>query len=133
MQWSDALATGVADIDEQHKSLFQWFGELERAAADQRMMMAAYAITRLSHYTRTHFAAEEVLMERSGYADLVAHRAEHEAFRKRLAQLQAEAVLRDVSEEAVSLMREWLVHHISQVDMAYVPQVSKLLKSEKSS
>lgn len=132
MQWSDALATGVADIDEQHKSLFRWFGELESAAADQRMMMAAYAITRLSHYTRTHFAAEEVLMERSGYPQLASHRAEHEAFRKRLSALQSEAVVRDVSEDAVVLLREWLVHHISQVDMAYVPHVSKLLKSEKT-
>lgn len=126
MEWSNALATGVEEIDEQHKSLFQWFGELESAAADQRMMTAAYSITRLHHYTRTHFSAEESFMERAGYPHLAAHKSEHDAFRKRLTKLQTEAMVRDVSEDAVALLKEWLVQHISVADMDYVPYVSKL-------
>ena len=65
-------------------------------------------------------------MERSGYPRFAAHKAEHDAFRKRLAKLQSEATIRDISEDAVALLREWLVQHISIADMDYVPYVSKL-------
>ena len=121
MQWTDALATGVVEIDEQHQSLFQWLRELESATADRHTMTAAYAITRLSHYTRSHFAAEEALMQHNRYPELEAHRNEHEAFRKQLAELQSEAILRDVSAETIALLSTWLVKHISQTDMRYVP------------
>ena len=121
MKWSDKLATGVAEIDEQHQALFQWFAQLESAAADQRMMTAAYALTRLNQYTRSHFAAEEALMARHAYPALEAHRAEHEAFRKQLQELQTLATTQDISAATIVLLREWLVKHIMVSDMDYIP------------
>ncbi len=121
MLWSDSLATGVAAIDEQHRSLFDWFAQLESAAADQRLMTAAYALTRLTQYTRSHFEAEEQLMAAAGYPRLAAHREEHEAFRQQLRDLQNQSVTRDISGDAVALLRDWLVKHIMVSDMDYVP------------
>ena len=121
MKWSDKLATGVAEIDEQHQALFQWFAQLESAAADQRMMTAAYALTRLSQYTRTHFTAEETLMARHAYPALEAHRAEHQAFSKKLQELQAVATTQDISAATIVLLREWLANHIMVSDMDYIP------------
>lgn len=126
MKWSDRLATGVAEIDEQHQSMFQWFAELESAAADQRVMMAVYALTRLSQYTRSHFSAEESLMEAHRYPALEAHRAEHESFRQELATLQALATTQDISTATIVLLREWLVKHIMHSDMDYIPYTKGL-------
>lgn len=121
MKWSDKLATGVAEIDEQHQMLFQFFAQLEDATADQRIMTAAYALTRLSQYTRSHFTAEEKLMEANRYPALAAHRDEHEAFRKKLAELQTLATSQDISTATITLLRDWLIKHIMVSDMDYVP------------
>lgn len=126
MKWADKFATGVADIDEQHKSLFDWFAQLESAANDQRIMIVAYALTRLMQYTRTHFAAEERLMADCAYPRLAAHRAEHEAFRQRLQDLRTASLTQDIGSATVNLLREWLVKHITVSDMDYIPYVKGL-------
>jgi hemerythrin len=118
MKWTNDLATGVAEIDEQHRSLFDWLGQLECAAADQRAMTAAYCLTRLGQYTRSHFDAEEALMAGCAYPGLANHRAEHDAFREQLRELQAASLNRDITGDAIELLRSWLVTHIMVSDMA---------------
>lgn len=125
IQWTPALATGVPLLDEQHQTIFRWLAELESATAEQRTLFGAYAITRLQSYVRDHFAAEEALMRAAGYPDLVAHVAEHEAFRRRLAELQVQAMVRDASADTVAFLRDWLVNHIGKTDMSYVPCLGK--------
>jgi hemerythrin len=125
IQWTPALATGVPLLDEQHQTIFRWLAELESATAEQRTLFGAYAITRLQSYVRDHFAAEEALMQAAGYPDLPPHRAEHEAFRRRLAELQVQAMVRDASADTVAFLRDWLVNHIGKTDMAYVPCLGK--------
>lgn len=119
--WTPALSTGVPLIDEHHRMIFQWLAELERASADQRTLFGVYAITRLKHYIRDHFAAEEALMESAAYPKLAEHMAAHAEFRNRLAELQIRSIQQDVSAETVQFLRDWLVQHIATTDMAYVP------------
>ena len=124
IEWTTALSTGVPALDEHHKTIFRWLAELESAAAEQRTLFGVYVITRLKHYVREHFAAEEALMKAADYPDLAAHMAEHEAFRARLGEIQLKSIARDVSAETVEFLREWLTHHIAEIDMAYVPYLN---------
>ncbi|MDP3512254.1 MAG: bacteriohemerythrin [Sulfuritalea sp.] len=119
--WTPALSTGVPLIDEHHRIIFQWLAELERASADQRTLFGVYAITRLKHYIRDHFTAEEALMESAAYPKLAEHMAAHAEFRNRLGELQIRSIEQDISEETVQFLRDWLVQHIATTDMAYVP------------
>jgi hemerythrin len=119
MKWSPEYAIGVPEIDEQHQSLFEWFAQLDSAAADHRMMTATYTLTRLMQYTRVHFAAEETLMTTIAYPELETHRAEHEAFRRNLRELQTAAMTQDISVATISLLRDWLIKHITISDMKY--------------
>lgn len=121
IEWTPALSTGVALLDEHHKAIFQWLAELESATIDERTLFGVYAITRLKHYMREHFAAEEALMKAAGYPDLTAHMAEHAEFRAKLAELQLKSIGRDISIDTVRFLRDWLTNHISKTDMAYVP------------
>lgn len=121
IEWTSALGTGVDLLDEQHKVIFQWLAELDSAAADERTLFGAYAITRLKHYTRDHFAAEEVLMKSAAYPGLTEHMVEHAAFRAKLAELQLKSIGEDISADTVQFLRDWLIHHIAVTDMAYVP------------
>ena len=124
-EWTPALSTGVAQIDEQHKALFQWLAELNSAASDQRTLFGAYAITRLKNYTRDHFAAEEALMKAAGYPKLEEHAAEHAAFRARLAELHLKSIGEDISTDTVRFLTDWMVNHIRRTDMDDVSYLKK--------
>jgi len=121
IEWTPALSTGVPLLDEQHKAIFQWLAELERATVDERTLFGVYAITRLKHYMREHFAAEEALMKAAEYPGLGAHMAEHAKFRAKLGELQIKSIGEDISTETVEFLVDWLTHHIAGTDMAYVP------------
>lgn len=41
-------------------------------------------------YTRTHFAAEEKLMQTNGYPDFASHKAQHGQLAKQVTDLQAD-------------------------------------------
>jgi hemerythrin len=124
-QWTEALSTGVPLLDEHHKAIFQWLAELESAAVEERRLFGAYAVTRLTHYVREHFTAEEALMKSAGYPGLADHLAEHAAFRAKLKELQLKSVGQDISQEAVEFLSDWLRDHIAHVDMAYVPYLNR--------
>lgn len=123
MEWNEQLATHIEEIDDQHRGLFACLGELEKAIAEQRVLFAVYATTRLSIYVRDHFTAEEKLMRKHAYPRLDEHIAEHEAFRLRLASLADRSVREDVSQEMVEFLRHWLTQHIGKSDMQYLPYV----------
>ena len=125
IEWTPDLSTGVPLLDEQHKTLFQWLSELESATADQRTLFGVYVITRLKHYVREHFAAEEALMKAADFPDLEQHRAEHAKFRARLEELQLKSIGEDISTDTVQFLTHWLTNHITRTDMAYVPYLKR--------
>jgi hemerythrin-like metal-binding protein len=78
--WDPTYECGDALIDEQHRQLFA----LGNAVLDEAMSGAPTAAVRerlstlLSHVV-AHFAEEEELLERIGFADRVLHRSLHRA------------------------------------------------------
>ena len=130
IEWTPALSTGVALLDEHHQAIFRWLAELESAAADQRTLLGAYAVARLQEYARAHFAAEEALMKSAGDPNLARHSAEHAEFCAQLDALQHDSIGQDVSASTVEFLRNWLTHHIARTDMGYVPYLSKLAPGE---
>lgn len=124
--WTPDLATGVAQLDEHHKSIFGWLAELESATAEERTLSGVYALTRLNHYMREHFAAEEALMRAADYPGLAEHMAEHATFRAKLSDLHVKSISEDVSTDTVEFLKNWLTNHIAKTDMAYVPYLKRL-------
>lgn len=119
--WTPALSTGIPLLDEHHKAIFRWLAELESAAAEERTLFGAYAITRLKQYVKVHFEAEEALMKSAGYPALVEHMQEHAAFRANLGELHLRSIGEDVSLATVALLENWLTQHIAKTDMDYIP------------
>jgi hemerythrin-like metal-binding protein len=124
-EWTPALSTGVAALDEQHKAIFQWLAELENASVDQRTLFGVYVVTRLKHYMREHFAAEEAMMKAAGYPELEQHQKEHALFRAKLEELQMKSISEDISTDTVRFLNHWLTNHIAKSDMAYVPYLKR--------
>lgn len=126
MGWTDSLLTGIHEIDEQHKTLFDVVERLDRAVSSEDKWSAVhYALVELENYVRIHFAVEEALMRLHGYPDLDAHIATHRAFAAALADIKRHSIRNDVSDDMTSLLRSWLVNHIGKADKAYVPTLRK--------
>ena len=87
--WDIAYEVGDAEIDEQHRRLFDLANELLQA--DTKSAVTAAAI-QLYQYVRVHFKHEEDLMRRTNFPGRGEHLAEHgrvlgemERFAERLA------------------------------------------------
>jgi hemerythrin-like metal-binding protein len=120
-EWDDSLCTGVAEIDAQHRELFDRADRFfEASGARAGRSEAREALAYLGEYARLHFAREEALMRGLGYPRLGEHQAEHRAYVGRLAAVQERgagrapvAALRAAVE---GLLRSWLVEHVDRAD-----------------
>ncbi|HEX8963865.1 MAG TPA: bacteriohemerythrin [Rhodocyclaceae bacterium] len=128
-QWDERLCTGVATLDAQHKSLFDYINLLAEAAAERSMLRTFYVLEQLSHYAHTHFAEEEFLMRVHGFPGLADHIREHRSFTNRLHELLRIYLDRDISAELVVMLKEWLRDHVAQTDMEYVPYLAAIRTS----
>ncbi len=122
--WSDRLATGITDVDEQHRhliGLINRVGDLCMPGADVSAIKAV--LDELLEYTVYHFGTEEQMMRQ--YA-VSAHHQEvhfkaHDAFRKQAA--LAVGMIRNSEGSAASMLPQlldyltrWLLQHIMVVD-----------------
>jgi hemerythrin len=124
MGWSDKLLTGIEEIDEQHKALFEVINRLDHAVSSEDKWSAVhFALVELDNYVRVHFAVEEALMRLHGYPDLADHIAAHRGFASQLMEIKEHSIRRDVSDEMTRLLHNWLVGHIHKADKAYVPHL----------
>ena|SRR6185369_11439796 len=121
--WQEYLSVGVAEIDAQHRLLFEKINALltahERGVGSEEV---GRLFTFLDTYVATHFADEERLMERVGFPDRQKHRAQHQAFSGELAKLKERLALEGPTESLITsagmVMVGWLIEHISVMDRA---------------
>ena len=125
MNWDESLATGIPQIDMQHKALFDTLSVLEKAAAEGRYLATMSGLETLTFYARTHLADEERLMERHGYPKLEKHRAEHKKFKAALYKLRLANTHCDNVVEVVGFISEWLTNHVNKTDLEFATYLRK--------
>ncbi len=122
--WNNNLLTGVELIDSQHKELFGRFDSLVAACnqgkgRDEVMRLLQF----LDDYIREHFAAEEQLQIKHNYPHYGEHKAQHISFVADVDRLKKQflsegATLPLVIQTNQALVN-WLIQHISSVDLAF--------------
>lgn len=120
LQWTQALAVGVAELDRQHQELFRRAERLIAAlrAGDRGEVLPLLAY--LEEYVVHHFEAEERLMRELDYPGLDAHAAAHRAFRVEYGALRDD--LRRAGPTALvaltvhNWLSDWLRAHIGGMD-----------------
>lgn len=121
MIWNDGLKIGVPLIDSEHKELCGRIDNLLTAcSAGHGRDEIAQTVAFLQEYTVKHFSDEEKLQRSSGYPKCAEHKAMHEYFKSKVADLRASleengANVANVSETNYFLMN-WLLNHIQKVD-----------------
>ncbi len=120
--WSESYSVRVKQLDAQHQTLFNTINSLAEAMRQgQGEIVIREVVNKLAIYTRVHFLQEEVLMQRSDYPQLIAHKAEHSKL-----MASVEDYKRDLdsgkkpnSIAVLAFLQTWLVEHIRKSDKAY--------------
>lgn len=124
LPWSPLFVLGIAEIDAQHQRLVQMINELYRSmSSGSEAEDIARLVDGLLEYTVNHFHYEEELFAKRKYPQATEHTAEHEAFRDRALEFREALGQGDptLGPRLMTLLTEWLTHHIMESDRAYVP------------
>ena len=124
IEWTAAMATGVSQMDEQHRFLVDTLRQAnEKLLGDHEGALLGEIARDLLGYAILHFETEENLMQRYGYAAAYpeqarAHIAQHRDFsRQVVAVCDSLREGRQVSRiEVLKFLNEWLRDHVLRVD-----------------
>ncbi len=124
MAWSDNLASGSSEIDEQHKELITRVNGMLRAvdAGAGGAQEVSRTVQYLADYVILHFGNEEAFMAKYGYTSAAAHKAQHELFIRNFDRIKTRllegGLAAPVVQDLRDLCTDWLVNHIKYSDRA---------------
>jgi hemerythrin len=122
--WDESLSVGIKEIDKQHQELVKIINCLvENEDASGHSEPIAHVLDRMTQYAVYHFETEEALMLKYNYPEYESQRDDHTQFKMKTAKFCLDALLRKetLPDELLSYLRDWLTHHILEVDMKYKP------------
>lgn len=123
MNWTaEKYGTDVGFADDEHKNIFANLNDLYDLAIGGAERAAIGAqLDELINIVVEHFLHEEKEMEAVGFANLVKHKAEHDALVATCADLQKKfhAGEADVTDEVGQMVKGWLDNHIPTWDFGY--------------
>ncbi|WP_022855044.1 bacteriohemerythrin [Thermodesulfobacterium thermophilum] len=118
LEWNDNFLTGIKEIDQQHKKMFNMVNALYEAVrlkVDKKFLINS--INTLKNYFETHFKFEEELLERYGYPEIEKHKEEHEGFKRSFKELIDQEEVN--FSEVLKHLKNWWVSHLLVHDKKY--------------
>ncbi len=117
MDWKAEYGTGIAEIDDHHKTILGFLNDFEIAASTKQHWNAVQPlIVRTREFVRFHFAVEESLMQIVKYPQFAAHRSEHRQILVQIESLEKGVLRQDLKAEVLPMMRNWLIGHMIDSD-----------------
>ena len=120
--WEEKYRVGVKSIDLQHKKLIDLINNLyEAMSSGKGKEILSKTLEALVDYTKYHFEAEEALMTKYGYAEVLHHKQEHIQLTAKVIEMQKEFYQGNtaVTIELGAFLKEWLTSHILGTDKKY--------------
>ena len=114
---------GVAEIDDEHKRLFELIGEVDSAvkAGSDSMATAMSLLNELKQYAVNHFAHEEAYMASIQDPELPRQQKEHQAFVDKVNSYRFSDITDDTAKEMIlellEYLSKWLMSHILGSDI----------------
>jgi hemerythrin len=123
IQWDPSLEIGHAEIDAQHRELFDWVGNFAESIRKNRDYLHVHAIIEfLDGYAGKHFETEERYMAEKNYPFLQLQKDEHRRFASCFKSFEEE-IRKDIPARRNFLLFrvqifliDWLVDHIAKLD-----------------
>ena len=122
ISWKPDYETGVAEVDHDHKRLFEGINKLEELVQTGRASASIPAVIDfLERYANEHFAREEAWMERvkcpCAAANLAAHAQFRQTFAKAKERLKNPGTAALVAHQVHKELGDWLTNHILKIDI----------------
>ncbi len=122
--WNDQYSVQVKELDQHHQKLVGMINELHEAMlVGKGKEVVSPILAKLIEYTQFHFSAEEKYMQKYSYPSYTKHKIEHDQFAAKVTdfQTQLNSGKLTLSMEVMTFLKDWLMHHISDVDKKYSP------------
>jgi hemerythrin-like metal-binding protein len=136
--WSDQYATGIAEVDLQHRQLVLLINQIGGICAlESDIQKAKPILDELGRYTQYHFLCEENLMGEFGLeaAHIASHCKAHEYFRQQVENgagivTHNPGTSMQLLTHLLGYLTNWLVHHILGMDMRMAREIQALQAGE---
>lgn len=121
--WTEELSVQIETIDAQHKKLVDIINAMyEAMQVGKATDFMCRILADLTAYTQDHFAYEERLFKRHGYAQAAVHHDSHTILIQQLKALQDQMDEgQPISIKVFSFLKKWLSEHILKEDRQYSP------------
>ena len=121
IEWNEDLATGIAEIDNQHKEIFAQLNVmLDAMDKGKGREEIDQVLAFLGNYVATHFRDEERFMSEHSYEGLPLQRIEHSQFIKDFYHVKKELSqcgnTLHVVVKVEQVLGNWLINHIKVED-----------------
>ena len=121
--WKEEYSIGMAEIDEQHKVLFELVNRVQELLSDE-FIIDKYdgiieIINELKAYTIYHFKAEEEYMLTIGHKKFFSQKVSHKDFLDKMDSIDLTQIDNDQNKylnEILYFVCDWLVTHILEED-----------------
>jgi hemerythrin len=122
--WTQKLAVGVPQIDEEHQELFERVNRLVEALAGAKAKgEIAPLIGFLRDYVKVHFGGEQALMRAHRYVGGAEHLQQHQYFVNEFEKLAKEfdqaGATGLLTIKLNKLLCDWLRNHVATTDRAF--------------
>ncbi|GAB6166380.1 hemerythrin family protein [Thermostilla marina] len=127
--WTKQMATGVPEIDEEHRRLLEQLnGFLDSLRNGKSKTVLGELIDFLGEYSMEHFRHEERVMEQYDCPFKDENIRQHAEFRDRLAdarsRLEREGPTEELAHHVKLALFDWIVEHIKGVDSKLADSVA---------
>ncbi len=136
LKWKNKYSVNVAEIDEQHKKLFDLVNAMYDAMhAGKGSDVIGTVVDEFVNFTDYHFKAEERLLLQHGYPDFDSHKEMHDTLVRKAQSLKEafDSGHSPTTIEVMLLMANWLNFHILDEDQKYKPYIEGKASNGKKS
>ncbi len=121
VQWNASMATGINEVDNQHKELFAQVNYLSEAMRQgQGRDKVEEMLDYLTDYALRHFTTEERYMDQTGCPAAAENKRQHAEFIGKFQELRRKVTESGASTPVVLEMSQflgnWLVEHVTRTD-----------------
>lgn len=127
-EWSSKYSVEIESLDNDHKGLFGIINQLYEAMSQGKASdILTGLVDQLVKYTRIHFTREEMLFKSTDFQYYTEHKAQHEAFIRKVNEFRENLARGDkgFSVKMLGFLRDWLIKHIMGSDTRYIAHFRK--------
>jgi hemerythrin len=135
--WRDEYSVGNGDIDDQHKRIIGIINAVFSLVKDGGSGEDFWkALDGLKQYTLVHFKFEEGILALAEYPGLKDHKIFHQKMIERTEALFVKrpgpgATIDLLSEELLTVLKDWWLNHIRGVDASYAPYIRNKISAAR--